>query len=182
MTLRGYWLDTAAAGWWSHAVCHRQILLQYLLFFSSCRQNCILQLYFYCLTTHKLRSEGFSKIFVFSNSGKASQSIKNTWTKVIMYWKLRTKHFSGFTRANGKSFRKITQKPGVWSDPLSVSGNHKLHFNTHSWRHRDTAWWKLQPGIYWVCWWAKNTLFIFYFQYFLWVLKLHIPLQNVRHH
>ena len=29
---------------------------------------------------------------------------------------------------------------------------------------------------------AKNTLFIFYFQYFLWVLKLHIPLQNVRHH
>ena len=37
-------------------------------------------------------------------------------------------------------------------------------------------------GIYWVCWWAKNTLFIFYFQYFLWVLKLHIPLQNVRHH
>ena len=52
-----------------------------------------------------------------------------------MYWKLRTRHFLGFTGANGKSFRKITQKPGVWSDPLSVSGNHKLHFNTHSWRH-----------------------------------------------
>ena len=52
-----------------------------------------------------------------------------------MYWKLSAGHFSAFTRANGKSFRKITQKPGVWSDPLSVSGNHKLHFNTHSWRH-----------------------------------------------
>ena len=182
MTWRGYWLDTAAGWRWSHAVCHRQILLQYLLFFSSCRQNCILQLYFYCLTTHKLRSEGFSKIFVLQRQRQSFTANKTIHEqKWLCIENSVLGIFQDFLGANGKSFRKITQKPGVWSDPLSVSGNHKLHFNTHSWRH-CTVVWKLKLQLVLGMARAKNTLFIFYFQYFLWVLKLHIPLQNVRHH
>ena len=48
--------------------------------------------------------------------------------------------------------------------------------------HEDTVVWKLKRQLVLEMARAKNTLFIFYFQYFLWVLKLHIPLQNVRHH
>ena len=79
---------------------------------------------------------GIFKNICVKQQRKASQPIKQFMNKSDYVLKTQNgAFFRIFLGANGKSFRKITQKPGVWSDPLSVSGNHKLHFNTHSWRN-----------------------------------------------